>query len=118
MKLFLKFISDKSDAANFSIIEQEISKDVEFDEHVNLNWKYPCFANGNITKFLIYYNTTDQEYDEVDIEKEQENYIHVIKLNPNHKYTIKLMARSEKNDGKESSMVFQMTPGSKLFTQN
>mgnify|MGYP003449394862 CR=1 FL=1 len=111
---------DKSDAVNFTITQDEISSDVEFNKTVALSWDYPCFANGNITQFLIYYNISDPQ--NLAIKKGQTHFEYPLTLDPNIKYTIKLLAQSEKFDGKELSKEFQLKPGSKfrflLFNKN
>jgi Fibronectin type III domain len=103
---------------NFSLIENNIDPNIEYNNTIAVNWLFPCNANGEITEFVIFFNhdnLSEIEIVPISFNNTQMNFTHSLELNPDTQYHIWVTARSDIFDGQNfTSEKFTLTPGSKV----
>lgn len=100
---------------NFSLIENKIDPNVEYNNTIVVNFLYPCNANGEITEFVIFLNhdnLSEIEVIPIPFNNTQTNFTHPLELTPDTQYRIWVASRDGQNT--TSVVEFTLTPGSKV----
>jgi hypothetical protein len=98
--------------------ENEINPNIDYNTTIALNWRYPCYANGEIKNFVIFYqhgDLSESKVVSVPVNSTQTNFSHPLELIPDTEYRIWVVARSNFFDGQNATAKkFTLTPGSKV----